>query len=78
MKAYITKIAYVLPEKVSENPKSRLTKKTGIHSRHICGADEIASDLAMRAAEQMLIICYYVRSHQIIICQLQLAFCRIN
>lgn len=53
MKAYITKIAYVLPEKVSENPKSRLTKKTGIHSRHICGADEIASDLAMRAAEKL-------------------------
>ena len=53
MKAYITKIAYVLPEKVSENPKNRLTKKTGIHSRHICGADEIASDLAMRAAEKL-------------------------
>lgn len=53
MKAYITKIAYVLPEKVSENPKNRLTKKTGILSRHICSDDEIASDLAMRAAEKL-------------------------
>lgn len=54
MKAYITKIEYVLPEKKVDNPKNRLTKKTGILSRHICAEDEIASDLAIRAAEKLL------------------------
>lgn len=54
MKAYITKIEYVLPENKVDNPKNRLTKKTGILSRHICKADEIASDLAFRAAEKLL------------------------
>ena len=53
MKAYIKNIVYVLPEKVSENPKNRLTKKTGIFSRHICADDEVASDLAQRAAEKL-------------------------
>ena len=53
MKAYITKIEYVLPERIEENPKNRLTKKTGIFKRHICSDDEIASDLAFRAAERI-------------------------
>lgn len=53
MKAYITRIAYVLPKKVVENPKNRLTKKTGIFSRHICDENEVASDLALRAAEKL-------------------------
>lgn len=54
MKAYITKIEYVLPDKKVDNPKNRLTKKTGILSRHICAEDEIASDLGLRAAEKLL------------------------
>lgn len=54
MKAYIKEITYVLPSNIEENPKNRLTKKTGILSRHICTEDEIASDLAFRAAEKLL------------------------
>lgn len=54
VKAYITNIEYVLPEKVEENPKNRLTKKTGIYKRHICSENEIASDLAFRVAEKLL------------------------
>ena len=53
MKAYITKIEYVLPENKIDNPQSRLTKKTGIYSRHICLDDEIASDLAFAAAKKL-------------------------
>ena len=53
VKAYITKIEYVLPENKIDNPQSRLTKKTGIYSRHICSNDEIASDLAFAAAEKL-------------------------
>lgn len=53
MKAYITKLEYVLPKNKVENPKNRLTKKTGIYSRHICSEDEIASDLAFAAAEKL-------------------------
>lgn len=54
MKAYITRIEYVLPKNKVDNPKNRLTKKTGILSRHICTENEIASDLAFRAAEKLL------------------------
>lgn len=54
MKAYIKNIAYVLPEKKAVNPANRLTKKTGIISRHICADNEVASDLALRAAEKLL------------------------
>lgn len=54
MKAYITNIEYVLPERVEENPKNRLTKKTGIFKRHICSENEIASDLAFRVADKLL------------------------
>lgn len=53
MKAYISKIEYVLPEKKIENPKNRLTKKTGIYSRHICADNEFASDLAIKAAQKL-------------------------
>lgn len=53
MKAYITKIEYVLPKNKVENLKNRLTKKTGIYSRHICSEGEIASDLAFEAAEKL-------------------------
>lgn len=53
MKAYITKIKYILPDNVYENPKNRITKKTGIFKRHICNEDETASNLAYRAAEKL-------------------------
>ena len=53
MKAYITKIKYVLPKNKVENLKNRLTKKTGIYNRHICSDDEVASDLAFAAAEKL-------------------------
>lgn len=53
MKAYVTKIEYILPERIEENPKNRLTKKTGILKRHICSDNEIASDLAFKAAEKL-------------------------
>lgn len=53
MKAYIKKIAYYLPEKIEENPRNRLTKKTGILRRHICSETEIASDLAIKAAQKL-------------------------
>lgn len=55
MKAYITKLEYILPKNKVENPKNRLTKKTGIYSRHICLDDEIASDLAFAAAEKLFV-----------------------
>lgn len=53
MKAFITKIEYVLPQNKVGNLQNRLTKKTGIYSRHICSDDEIASDLAFAAAERL-------------------------
>lgn len=56
MKAYITHLAYALPDKVVQNPKGRLTKKTGIYSRHITAEGETASDLAVRAAEKIFTI----------------------
>lgn len=53
MKAYIKNIAYYLPEKIEENPPGRLRKKTGIECRHVCAEGEIASDLAIKAAEKL-------------------------
>ena len=53
MKAYVKRIEYYLPEMVEENPPNRLRKKTGIFRRHICAENEIASDLAVRAAEKV-------------------------
>lgn len=52
-KAYITHIAYELPEKVVENEKGRLRRKTGIVYRHVCAENETAADLAERAAEKL-------------------------
>ena len=54
LKAYISKIAYYLPESRRENPKSRLMKKTGISAVHISTESETASDLAFNAAEKLL------------------------
>lgn len=53
MKAYISGLAYALPEHVEENEKNRLTKKTGILRRHIAAEGELASDLAVQAAEKL-------------------------
>ena len=53
MKAYIRGLAYALPEQVEENEKNRLTKKTGILRRHIAAKGELASDLAVQAAEKL-------------------------
>lgn len=53
LKAYINNIAYYLPHNVEDNPPGRLRKKTGIESRHICAKDEIASDLAIKAAQKI-------------------------
>ena len=52
-KAFIKAITYFVPNRVEENPRNRLTKKTGIESRHICSDDEIASDLAVKAADKL-------------------------
>ena len=54
MKAYITRLAYYLPEIVEENEEARLRKKTGILRRHICPADMTAADLSVQAAEKVL------------------------
>ena len=56
MKAYIESIAYVLPEQIEETTDGRLRKKTGIERRHICAADETASDIAVRAAEKLFAV----------------------
>ena len=53
VEAYVKRIEYYLPEMVEENPPNRLRKKTGIFRRHICAENEIASDLAVRAAEKV-------------------------
>ncbi|WP_026760396.1 3-oxoacyl-ACP synthase III family protein [Selenomonas ruminantium] len=53
MKAYIRGLAYALPEQIEENEKNRLTKKTGILRRHIAAEGELASDLAVQAAEKL-------------------------
>lgn len=53
LKAYIEKIAVYLPEHIEENEINRLTKKTGIYKRHIARQNESASDLAIRAANNL-------------------------
>ena len=53
MKAYITRMAYYLPESIEENEKGRLLKKTGIERRHICAKEMTASDMAVFAAEKV-------------------------
>lgn len=52
-KAFIDKITVYLPEQIEENKWNRLTKKTGIYQRHLSAENELASDLAQKAAERM-------------------------
>ena len=52
-KAYITALAYILPELTEENTDARLYHKTGIERRHICPKDKTAADLAEAAAEKL-------------------------
>lgn len=55
-------MASYLPEKFEVNDaKSRLTKKTGILKRHIADRNECASDLALKAAENLLISSQFER-----------------
>jgi 3-oxoacyl-[acyl-carrier-protein] synthase-3 len=54
IKAYIRSISTHLPiETRANDPNDKLTKKTGIYSRHIAADDEFASDLAYRSAEKL-------------------------
>lgn len=63
MKAAITSPTYCLPEQALTNqdlaerfPEIRiddLTRLTGVHERHVCGANETGSDLAVKAAEEL-------------------------
>ena len=53
MKAYITNMAYYLPEIIEFNEDIRLRKKTGIQQRHICKKDVTAADMAVLAAEKL-------------------------
>lgn len=53
MRAHIKAIATYLPERVETNAMNRLTKKTGILSRHVVDDNECASDLAFNAAEKL-------------------------
>ena len=53
MKAYITRLAYYLPEIVEENEEVRLRKKTGILRRRVCPEDMTAADMAVNAAVKL-------------------------
>ncbi len=53
MKAYITRMAFYLPEIVEENEEGRLRKKTGILRRHICLDEMTAADMAVKAVEKV-------------------------
>lgn len=63
MDAYIHSIAYYLPEKVVTNEElvkdfpewnaEKVSKKTGIHQRHIAAKDETAGDMAEIAANKL-------------------------
>lgn len=52
-RAYIKNIVSYFPEKIEENKIDRLTKRTGIHRRHIASDSENASDLAIKVAEKL-------------------------
>ena len=54
MRAFIKAVASYLPNKIEVNDANRITKKIGIHSRHVAEGEECASDLAYNAAEKML------------------------
>ncbi len=53
--AYITNIAYYLPEQVVECEQNRLSRKTGILRRHVAAKGETAADLAVKAAEKVFL-----------------------
>lgn len=53
MRAYVTGLSYYLPDLTEENTNTRLRKKTGIESRHICPPGITASDIAHEAAEKL-------------------------
>ena len=53
LKAYIKAVASYLPKKIEMNADNRITKKIGIHSRHVAKSEECASDLAFHAAEKI-------------------------
>ena len=65
MKAFIKDIAYYLPEKVLTNEQlaaefpewstEKIAGKVGISERHIAAPDETASDMAVAAAERLLV-----------------------
>jgi 3-oxoacyl-[acyl-carrier-protein] synthase-3 len=60
MRAYIKGIASYLPPNIEYNEvTSRLTKKTGIYERHIAAHDECASDMALKAAEELFSLYNY-------------------
>jgi len=63
MEAFVKAISYYLPERVLTNEQlvkdfpewtvEKVTKKVGINLRHIAGANECASDIAVKAAEKL-------------------------
>lgn len=63
MSAYINGISYYLPDKVLDNNEladlypewtvDKISKKTGIYSRHISADNELASDMALKAIEKL-------------------------
>jgi 3-oxoacyl-[acyl-carrier-protein] synthase-3 len=63
MKAYIKSISYYLPETVVTNedigrefpdwPAEKISKKIGIHERHIASENETSADMAVSAAEML-------------------------
>lgn len=64
MKASVTAISYYLPAKLLKNEElaakftdwtaNKIRDKTGIEERHIAGADECSSDLAVHAGKKLL------------------------
>lgn len=64
-KAYLQHISYYLPSTILDNNSiakmhpewsiEKIAEKTGIHKRHICEENEFASDLAVDAAENLIL-----------------------
>jgi 3-oxoacyl-[acyl-carrier-protein] synthase-3 len=66
MRPIVTAVEYYLPEAVLDNQElvsqfqgdwtpEKIEEKTGIARRHIARSDELASDLALKAAEKMFV-----------------------
>ena len=65
MNAFIKAISYYLPEKVVTNEElvkefpewsvDKIAKKVGINERHIAADDETAGDMALKAAEKLIV-----------------------